>query len=158
MQEMKSKKREKLLAKELQKFFNKISHLMLVTKNSQYAPMPDKPALILVMSDKDFNDAKHYDINKTIIDLLDDKYPVLHLKINEETLKVEYSIKDEDSGLHFKLITQDATEPFAEFLKATHYTEKIPMVLLGERKDERFVFDKHIIKNVLLIIDGYYIE
>ncbi len=153
-----SNSKNKVLVKELQKFFNKITALMLVSKDTANAPVPDMPVMFIVMKEQDFNDAKHYNINKTIETLLDDKYPVLHIKINEETFKVTYTLQDVESGLCFHLKTLDVTEPLAQFLKSTHYTEKIPMILMGQKADETFVVDEDIKSNIMLFIDGYFIE
>jgi hypothetical protein len=153
-----SKSKNKLQIKELQRFFNKITNLILFPKDSPNALLPGRPALIMIMKEQDFINAKDYNINKTIADLLDDKYPVLQIKINEQTFKVEYSIKDEKSGLSFILKTLDVTQSLANFLQTTHWTEKIPMFLVGEKEDKTFFTEEDITNNVMLIIDGYYLE
>ena len=63
---------DSLQAKELQKFFNKVKGVMLIPKGSKLRLL-DYPVLCLVLSKETFINFKDYEINKFIIDLLDDK-------------------------------------------------------------------------------------
>jgi hypothetical protein len=66
-----------LQAKELQKFFNEIKGVMLMPKSKDL----EFPMLGIVLNKENYLNFKDYGINKIITSLLDDKFPVLSIKI-----------------------------------------------------------------------------
>jgi hypothetical protein len=147
---------DSLQAKELQKFFNKVKGVMLIPKGSKLRLL-DYPVLCLVLSKETFINFKDYEINKIIVDLLDDKYPVLSIKTHDDSKIVGLSIKDLDTGLTFKFPDQPAAAPLLKFVEATNHDDKIP-IMLGFFNGEHIAFDEDAKNNVLLVLDGYVFE
>ena len=147
---------DSLQAKELQKFFNKVKGVILIPKGSKLSLM-DYALLCLVLDEETYINFKHYGINNIIIGLLDNKYPLLSIKTEDNNNMVGLSIVDKDSGLIFKFPDQGMSEPLVKFLQETNHDDKIP-IMLGYFNGDNLVFDQTIKSNLLLILDGYIFE
>jgi hypothetical protein len=147
---------DSLQAKELQKFFSKVKGVMLIPKGSKLQLM-DYAVLCLLLDEETFINFKDYGINKIIVDLLDNKYPLLSIKTEDSNTMVGLSIVDKDCGLTFKLPDQSISESLFKFLQETNHDDRIP-IMLGYFKGDNLVFDQTIKSNLLLILDGYIFE
>jgi len=130
--------------------------VLLIPKQGNIV-MTDLPLLGLVLDEQTCINFKDYGISKIIVDLLDNKYPVLSIKIPDEGGLAGFSIIDQGSGLTFKLPDQGISEPLYKFLKSTKFNEKIP-VMLAYFKGDKLLFQEDLKRNVLLILDGYVLE
>jgi len=145
-----------LQAKELQKFFDKVKAVLLIPKESN-AEEREFAMLALVLDSGTYFNFKDYGINKIIVDLLDNKYPILSIKVDDNTNLVGLSITDKNSGLTFILPDQPMGEVLLKFLKSTEHHDKIA-VMLGFFEGDHLVFDKNIKSNFLIVLDGYIFE
>ena len=66
-----------------------------------------------------------------------------------------FSITDENSGMVFKLPDQPMSEPLLNFLQSTKYYDKIVMMIGCDNIE---LNNKDLHENVLLILDGYFLE
>jgi len=151
-----NKERDSIQAKELQKFLKKVKAVLFIPKENDG---PDKEFALLsfVLDTETYVRFKDYGINKTIVNLLDNKFPILSINVEETSSLVGLSIVDKDSGLRFSLPDQPLSEPMLKFLENTNHDDKIPVVL-GFVESDHLVFDKNIKSNFLIILDGYIFE
>ena len=142
-----------LQAKELQKFFNKVKGVLLIPKKGNVED-GESAILGLVLDSATYFKFKDHGIGKNIVDLLDNKYPLLVIRLNENANIVELSIKDKNSALAFTLPDQPMGQALLKFLESTKPNDKIP-VMLGYFEGDILVFEKSIKSNVLIVLDGY---
>ena len=145
-----------LPAKELQKFLDKVKAVATIPRNGTNC-FKKIAQLCLLVKEKTFADFKDYKINKTILTLLDDKYPLLYIDMQEGRKHVNLSIKDMDSGFGFKLPDQPLGKVLFTFLEQTKCNDKI-LLMVGVLKDGKMLFDEDPRNNIVLILDGYFIE
>lgn len=155
--EVKAAEQHSLAAKELQKFLNEVQGVMLIPKDKKYEGF-EYAVLCLLLSPQTYRDFKDYDVKKTVVDLLDNKYPGLVFRISENNKDVAgLSIVDEDSGLNFHLPDQGLSQPLLTFIKSEIPLDKIVM-MCGVVENNKVSFDNEIFNNVLLILDGWRFE
>ena len=142
-----------LQAKELQKFLNKVKGVMLIPKDK----ILEYPILYLLMNEDTYVNFKDYNIHKTALDLLEDKYAILSVRLDDNSTFIGLSIIDKESGLKFKLPDQPVANALLTFLEARKYHEKI-CLMIGFFKGNNIVFDPTLKSNTLLILDGYVFE
>jgi len=142
-----------LPAKELQKFLNKVKGVMLIPKDK----IVEYPILCLLMNEGTYVNFKDYNLHKTVLDLLDDKYPILSIRLDDNSYFIGLSIIDKESGLKFKLPDQPVGNALLTFLEARKYRDKIGL-MIGFFKGDNIVFDPTSPSNTLLILDGYIFE
>ncbi|MEP6584718.1 MAG: hypothetical protein ABJA90_10645 [Ginsengibacter sp.] len=153
----KSNQQNSLQGKELQKFFNKMKGVMLVPKDKKFQGL-DYPVLSILFDEATYINFQDYGINKIIVDLLDDKYPVLFIRVDEsDKVMAGFSIFDKDFDLRFRLPDQPIGEPLLKFVKSTIPISKIVMIA-GYFKDNQVLFAEDVKNNPLLILDGYLYE
>lgn len=152
--EVNATEQNSLAAKELQKFLNKVQGVMLIPKDKKYEGF-EYAVLCLLLSPQTYRDFKDYDIKKTVVALLDNKYPGLVFRITENNKDLAgLSIVDEDSGLNFQLPDQGISQALLTFIKSEIPLDKIVM-MCGVVENNKVSFDNEILNNVLLIIDGW---
>ncbi len=155
--EVKATEQNSLAAKELQKFLNKVQGIMLIPKDKKYGGF-EYAVLCLLLSPQTYRDFKDYGIKKTVVALLDNKYPGLVFRITENNKGLAgLSIVDEDSGLNFQLPDQGMSQPLLTFIKSEIPLDKIIM-MCGVVENNRVLLDNEIFNNVLLILDGWQFE
>ncbi len=146
-----------LAAKELQKFLNKVQGVMLIPKDKKFQDF-EYAVLCLLLSPDTYRDFKDYDIKKIIVDLLDNKYPVLSIRVDESQKDMAgLSILDEDTGLQFNLPDQGISQTLLNFVKTEKPFDKIAM-MCGIFENGKLSFDPETFSNLLLILDGWRLE
>jgi hypothetical protein len=145
-----------LQSKELQKFFSKVMGVIMMPKDSKLA-IDGYPTILILLNENDFIDFKDYTVDKNIVKLLDDKYPILHIELDETRTHAAFAIRDVDSGLNFWLPDQPVGDALFEFLKDTEMEDKIPL-MLGMSTGGNVSMEPELKKNVLLVLDGYFID
>ena len=71
-----------LQSKELQKFLSKITGVIMMPNGSDLA-IDGYPTILILLNGNDYNDFKDYSIERNVIALLDHKYPILHIEMDE---------------------------------------------------------------------------
>lgn len=145
-----------LQSKELQKFLSKITGVIMMPNGSDLA-IDGYPTILILLNGNDYNDFKDYSIERNVIALLDHKYPILHIEMDENKTHAGLSIRDVDSGLNFRLPDQPVGDALFKFLKVTKFDEKIAL-MLGQFADGNVSFEPEMKKNVLLVLDGYFLD
>ncbi len=116
------------------------------------------PVVSFLFDEINYANFKDYQINNNIVELIDDKYPILCIRIDEnDKAMAGLSIIDNDSGLKFVLPDQGISEPLLKFIKSTIPTSKI-VVIAGSIRDGQILFDRDVKQQPLLILDGFIFE
>lgn len=149
----KNNDRDSFAAKELQKFLSRVEGVMMIPKEK----ILEYPLLCMLLSEEAYLSFKDYGINKHIVDLLDDKRPILSIRVDDDSNFIGLSILDRESGLKFNLPDQPMGEALLKFLEARRYEDEI-CLMIGFFKGANIVFDPTIKSNTLLILDGYVFE
>jgi len=157
MEQKKAKNREQdsFQAKELQKYLNRIKGVALIPKENNEETKEDFAIMILYFDEATYREFKDYNINKHIVSLLDNKFPILSMNMQENNIMASFSITDENSGMVFKLPDQPMSKPLLNFLQLSNYYDKIVMMIGCDNIE---LNNKDLHENVLLILDGYFPE
>lgn len=148
--------KDSLEAKELQKFFDCIKGVMLIPKDISIEPA-DYPVLCLILPKTNYVNFLDYGMRDRIINLLDDMYQILSIKVEQTSTFVELSIIETKSGLCFNLPNQPMGEALYKFLKDTKHDDKIAIMIAYFEGDD-LAFDRDVKKSIILVLDGYVFE
>ena len=152
-QNSKENDQNSLPRKEVQRFLNKVEGVMLIPKNK----IMEHPILCLLLCESSFLNFRDYNIRQTVLNLLDEKYPILSIRLDDDRNFVGLSIIDKESGLKFILPDQPVGKALLTFLEARKYDDKI-CLMIGFFKGGNIVFDPTQEDNILVILDGYIFE
>ena len=150
MGQMKNNPRGALQAKEIQKFFNKVTNIMLMPKDLE-GSLASIASIILILSAEDFQNAKDYAINENMEKLLNNKFPKLYINIRNG--KAALSIKDENDEIEFLLPDHRIGKPLLRFIETKDWYGKIAVIFAGPIKPNDTL--ENFSADILIILDGY---
>ena len=142
-------------AKELQRFFNKASQVLLLPKPDHGSTQTS--GLGLLFDKKTYSDWMRYGLTKTLSQLFAGTYPALIITVRDGTAFAGLAIRNLSSPLKFVFPDQPVGAALGAFMEATPDGAEIAMTV-GYADKGNIIFESDSNASHLLTLRGYYFD